>query len=341
MSIVLEARDVVRAYGDRPVLKATSLALEEGTVTALLGPSGSGKSTLLRVLAGLDDLEAGTVLSQGQVLSSPGNVTPPEKRNLGMVFQDFALFPHLSALENIAFGLSHLPRTKQQEKAKALLEMSGLSNRADAHPFELSGGEQQRIAIARALAREPAAVLLDEPFSNLDSSLRRTTRDHAMGLLHASGAAVLLVTHDVEEALSLADTLALMSDGQIIQTGTPESVYMHPTSARAAQLTGDINVWRGHVLNGQVETPFGKIATDQNDGDLAEVLVRPEAISITAPGNIKILDRRTRGATVEVTVEADAVRWRARAGHLNTAQQGDLVSVSLDPSLISIVPAQS
>ncbi|MFN3230907.1 MAG: ABC transporter ATP-binding protein [Alphaproteobacteria bacterium] len=339
ISVVLEAREVVRAYGDRPVLKAASLSLDAGTVTALLGPSGSGKSTLLRVLAGLDDLEAGSVVGGGETLSAPGHTMPPEDRGLGMVFQDFALFPHLTAQENIAFGLTDLPRAERNSRALELLKAAGLGDRADAHPFELSGGEQQRVAIARALAREPAAILLDEPFSNLDASLRRATRDHAMGLLRASGAAVLLVTHDVEEALSLADTVALMDGGQIIQTGTPEDVYTHPVSARAAQLTGDINVWRGRVERSGVRTPFGSVASTLPDGTDVQVLARPEALLVAPNGTARVTARRTLGASVELDLDAAGTLGRARVSYRDESRPGDGVAVSLDPLLTTVLPA--
>ncbi len=302
MNPVLVASGVSRQFSSRFVVDNVSVSLTAGRVTALLGQSGSGKSTLLRMFAGLEPVDSGEIRNDTGVLSAPGHTVAPDQRNVGLVFQSFALFGHLSARDNIAFGLSHLKRSERIGIAEKLLADAGLSDRSSAFPFQLSGGEQQRVAIARALARKPSAVLLDEPFSSLDAALRRETRQRALEQLRNAGAAVLLVTHDADEALSEADEITVMKAGRVIDAGPPERVYATPANLDAAQLTGDVNEVLGDAMGELINTPLGPLPS--SPGNVA--LVRPEALSInaeSAPGTKAVVSRRRQLAgALEITV---------------------------------------
>jgi iron(III) transport system ATP-binding protein len=339
LAIVLEAADVRRRIDGRDVLAGASLALRPGRVTALLGPSGAGKSTLLRVLAGLEPVDAGEVRAGGAVLSRPGHLEPPERRRIGVVFQDYALFPHLTAAGNIAFGSRAATEPEKRARAEALLAHAGLADRARAYPHELSGGEQQRVALLRALASEPKAVLMDEPFSNLDDALRRAMAATTLALLKESSPAVLLVTHHAEEALFMADELALMCEGRVIQTGAPMEVYLEPASLAAARLTGPVNAWGGTVAHGRLETPFGTLpAPTELEGSRADALVRPEGLRLAAGGNARVVLSRPIGAAalVDVAAEGTGACWRARVPAAEAPHEGDLVDVSIEPTLARV-----
>ena len=224
--------------GERRVLAGVDLEVGEGALLAVLGPSGGGKTTLLRILAGLDRPDAGRVEVLGREVDGPGVFVPPEARRVGLVFQDYALFPHFTALENAAFGV---PGPDGRQRAERALDLVGLSERAGQRPAELSGGEQQRVALARALAPRPAVLLLDEPFSNLDAALRAGVREEVAGLLRGLGATAVLVTHDREEAFALADRVALLIDGVVLRAGTPEELARDPGSRAAARFLGETN----------------------------------------------------------------------------------------------------
>lgn len=340
----LAAENVWRAFAGKPVLRGASLALEPGRLTALLGSSGVGKSTLLRVLAGLERADAGTVRGpDGMVLTGPNIHVPPEARRVGVVFQDYALFPHLTVAQNIGFGLDRLTKPAREARVDALLAAAALAGRGAAYPHELSGGEQQRVALIRALAPQPLAMLLDEPFSNLDGELRRAVRERALDLLRTTSAAVLLVTHDVEEALSTADVVALMDEGRVIQTGAPEAVYLDPVSSAAARLTGEVNIWRGRPRGGRLETPFGAVAAARAlEGVPSAALVRPEAIALLASGagqglpSARVVARRASGAQARLSLQAGETVWRARAPLWTAPEPGDLVGVRIEPRLARV-----
>jgi iron(III) transport system ATP-binding protein len=333
----LEASEIRRAFDGREVLKGASLALRPGRVTALLGPSGAGKSTLLRVLAGLEPVDAGEVRAAGRALSTPGRTEPPERRRVGVVFQDYALFPHLTAAQNIAFGARSGTDAEKRARAETLLAHAGLEGRAQAYPHELSGGEQQRVALLRAIASDPVAVLMDEPFSNLDDALRRAMAQRALALLAETRPAVLIVTHHAEEALFMADEVALMSDGRIIQTGAPMEVFLEPVSRVAAQLTGPVNVFTGTVVNGRLETPFGTLAApDLADGAKADALVRPEGITLAPGKRTRVVLSRPIGADAVVDVAAGDAVWRARVPVGAAPRDGAQVDVAIDPGLARV-----
>jgi len=240
VSAALIAEGVTKRYGRLTVVADASLRLEPGTLTALLGPSGAGKSTLLRILAGLEPLDAGEVRIGANVLSSPRVMVPAEQRRTGLIFQDYALFPHMTALENVLFGLSGRPKPESRRLASDWLARLSLAARADAYPHQLSGGEQQRVAIARALAPAPDAILMDEPFSGLDPALEAGVRQAALRALADAGKPALLVTHDPSAAMAMADRLAVMRAGRILQVGTPEEVYAAPADLGVARALGPL-----------------------------------------------------------------------------------------------------
>ncbi len=330
---------------DRAAVDGVDLTLKCGQVTALLGPSGSGKSTLLRAIAGLEPLNAGQVRFGEEIWSGDSVHKAPEARRCGVVFQDYALFPHLNALDNVSFGLRDLPRSQRRARAQSQLDAVELGHRAKAFPHELSGGEQQRVALARALATDPDVMLLDEPFSGLDRRLRSELRDTTAEALKASGAATLIVTHDADEALSLADTIALMTDGQIIQHGTPDALYLKPNGLAAARLLGDVEVFEGKVVDGQIETPFGSLDADGlDDGGNALALIRPEGFSVSSTGTggapATIEERRLAGGHARLTCALENGRTiQARVELTTPAPTGQRVWLSLDPHFVSVVSA--
>jgi iron(III) transport system ATP-binding protein len=334
---------VTRRYGALAAVEAASLTLVPGEITALVGPSGAGKSTLLRIIAGLEPLDAGEVRLGEQILSAPGRTVPPEKRRIGLVFQDYALFPHLTALANTAFGLNHLPKEVARARALGGLEAVGLGHRAHAYPHQLSGGEQQRVALARALAPEPVALLLDEPFSGLDPVLRAEVRQATLDAVARSGAATLIVTHDTEEALRAAHSLIVMRQGAIVQTGTPEAIYSRPASAAIASALGPVNLFSGRVSSGDAVFALGRALTPLADDSVVDVIIREEGLLLTPahakPGQVgtptaQVLAVRRTGPQVLVEIMlASGEHARALVAPGAAPMVGDTVSVTIDPSL--------
>ncbi|WP_163558401.1 ABC transporter ATP-binding protein [Halomonas sp. NO4] len=279
---VLSMQDVHHAFGKRDVVQGVDLEVAPGEVVCLLGPSGCGKTTLLRIAAGLEVLQRGRVALNGGDIAVPrGRHVPPEKRNVGLAFQESALFPHLTVLENVTFGLKGETPRERHRRAVALLEQLGMAGYANVYPHMLSGGQQQRVALARALAPAPQLMLLDEPFSSLDARLRDRIRDDTLHVLKQVGAATLLVTHDPEEAMFMADRIALMRDGRIVQTGTPRELYCTPCDPFVVTFFGEVNELSGEVRNGQVQTPVGPVdAGWLAEGSQAQVMIRPEALRV-------------------------------------------------------------
>jgi iron(III) transport system ATP-binding protein len=303
----LEVRDIVRRLGGRRVVDSVSLSIAAGQVTCLLGPSGCGKTTTLRIVAGIDRQDAGEVLVDGTVISDAHRHMPPEMRGIGLMFQDFALFPHLTVAENVAFGLRGDRQAKRQRVGEMLARVH-MQRFIDAWPHELSGGEQQRVALARALAPRPHVMLMDEPFSGLDNRLRDGIRDETLAILKEEGAAVLLVTHEPDEAMRMADEIALMRAGRIVQSGAPYNVYNAPRDQAAAAFFSDINIIRGTVQGALTVTPFGQfLAPGVPDGTEVDIVIRPQHIRID-------FDRGGRGPnpTPEDGTPARGVVERAR-----------------------------
>ncbi len=277
----LELDRIVRVFDGASVVDGLSLELTAGQVTCLLGPSGCGKSTTLRIAAGVDRQNSGRVLVDGVEVSGDVHHQPPEKRSIGLMFQDFALFPHLSVADNVAFGLHGVSRAQKAARVSDLLERVHLSDFGPKYPHQLSGGEQQRVALARALAPRPRVLLMDEPFSGLDNRLRDGIRDETLSLLKEEGAAVLLVTHEPDEAMRMADQIALMRAGRIVQMGAPYNLYNNPIDREAAAFFSDVNVIHGVVNNALTDTPFGQFLTPGlvNHADV-EIIIRPQHLKM-------------------------------------------------------------
>ena len=256
-----------------------------GQVLCLLGPSGCGKSTTLRIAAGLERPDSGQVFVGERLVEGMGRHEPPETRRVGLMFQDYALFPHLSAKENVAFGLNRRPKPEREARARQELERVGLAALADAYPHTLSGGEQQRVALARMLAPDPDVVLMDEPFSGLDTSLRDEVRGTTLKRLREAAAAVVMVTHDPDEAMRVGDRIAVMRAGRIIQIGSPQQIYRTPADREIAAMFGGANVFHARVTNGWVASPFGQAAANSvAEGAWAEVLYRPASVRVAEQG---------------------------------------------------------
>ncbi len=343
---------VSHAYETVLAVDSVDLSVRPGEIVCLVGPSACGKSTLLRVAAGLEDLQRGVVRIGGRVVADRSRSVPPEKRGVGLVFQDYALFPHLTVLDNVRFGLTDLSGLARRRRALDSLRQVGMEDQAEAYPHMLSGGQQQRVALARALAPVPRVLLLDEPFSGLDTRLRAQVRDETLHVLKQSAAATLVVTHDPEEAMFLADRIVLMRDGRIVQSGAPVDLYCRPVDAFAAGFFGEVNHIPGTVGAGVVETPFGPIAADGlTEGRPVEVLIRPEGLHLRADGeavNGVVLGRveaaRLLGRTSLVHLSVDD-----GAGgdlHLHARMPGQFlpgeqthVSIALDRSQAFVFPA--
>ncbi|MEX5729340.1 iron(III) transport system ATP-binding protein [Rhodovulum iodosum] len=303
----LEIRNITRRFGGRAVVDDVSLTVMPGQVTCLLGPSGCGKSTTLRIIAGVDMQDQGEIYIDGKLICDTVFRIPPERREVGLMFQDFALFPHLSVAENVAFGLNG-PKEKKRARVQELLARVELARFIDDYPHELSGGEQQRVALARALAPRPRIMLMDEPFSGLDNRLRDEIRDETLSVLKDEGTAVLLVTHEPDEAMRMADEIALMRAGRIVQQGAPYNLYNAPIDRAAAAFFSDINVIKGKVQNLLTDTPFGQFLTPaMPDGAEVDIIIRPQHVKID-------FDRNGRGPnpTPDDGVPARAVVERAR-----------------------------
>jgi len=317
---VLELDGLYKRYGDESVIEGLSLSVREGEILTLLGPSGCGKTTTLRLIAGLERPNGGSIRLRGEEVAGAGVHVAPEERGVGVVFQEFALFPHLSAAENVAFGLDDWSADEREARVEELLDLVGLAEQADSHPDELSGGQQQRVALARSLAPEPEILLLDEPFSNLDVDLRVQMREEVRRILKATGVTAVSVTHDQEEALSISDRVAVMSDGQLEQVGDPETVFQHPESRFVAGFLGYASFLAGFVHGDTVETELGSVSRDQIHGLAPEydrtridVLVRPDDLRATpeprldadADPNGTVVGRRYLGPTILYEVELD------------------------------------
>jgi iron(III) transport system ATP-binding protein len=272
--LAIDAEGVEKAFGRTRAVAGASLRVGSGDLVALLGPSGSGKTTLLRVIAGFEAPDAGRVAIAGRPVAGDGVWVEPEHRRIGMVFQDGALFPHLTVAGNVGFG------ARRRERVDECLELVGLAGRAGDYPHELSGGERQRVALARALAADPEVVLLDEPFAALDAGLRDSLRQEVTGILRAAGTSALLVTHDQAEALSLAGTVAVMRDGRVEQVGTPEEIYDRPSSRWLAEFLGDADVLPGTAHQGVVECELGRFGVPAELAGSVHVVIRPESLAI-------------------------------------------------------------
>ncbi|MDC0710826.1 ABC transporter ATP-binding protein [Stigmatella sp. ncwal1] len=324
--------------GGTAAVDGLCLELAPGETLALVGPSGCGKTTTLRLVAGFERPDTGTVTLEDRLLSGPGAFLPPDQRRVGMVFQDFALFPHLSVLDNVTFGLDALPRREQVTRARAMLELFGLGGFEARMPHTLSGGQQQRVALARALAPGPRVLLLDEPFSSLDAALRATTRSEVRRVLKSLETAVVLVTHDQQEAMAFADRLAVMRAGKVEQAGTPEVVYTTPRSAFVAWFLGGTNLVPGSAFGNGARTALGILPLQGEAKGPVLLSLRPEslrlvpdkdAVAVGGALRAEVLSREFQGHGVEFTVGCAGMELTVRGGPEALLRPGDRVRLEV------------
>ncbi len=347
--VALALDGVSHDYGDVRAVERIDLRVGAGELVCLLGPSGCGKTTVLRIAAGLEELQEGRVAIAGREVARPGVSLPPEARGVGLVFQDYALFPHLTVAENVAFGLADQPPPARRAAAQAMLERVGMAGHARRYPHVLSGGEQQRVALARALAPRPRLLLLDEPFSGLDIRLRDEVRGETLKVLDDAGISTLIVTHDPEEAMYMADRIAVMGAGRIVQEGSPAEVYRAPVNAFVATFLSDVNRMHGTVEGGAVASPFGALAADGiADGVRVDVLARPEALSLadgggaaTAAATVVAVHPLGHSNIVVLRLDADGTELRARVPGSTTPTPGARVAVALERAQTFVFPCTS
>ena len=340
----LSLAGVTHDYGKVRAVSDLSLSVAPGEVVCLLGPSGCGKSTILRLAAGLEEVQAGTVAIDGDVVGAPGRHVPPEGRHVGLVFQDFALFPHLTICNNVGFGLRSTDERERRAEIMAALGDVGLAHAEQAYPHMLSGGEQQRVALARALAPKPRLLLLDEPFSGLDTRLREQVRDVTLEALRKSGTATLMVTHDAEEAMFMADRIAVMRSGRIVQEGSPIDLYRHPSSLFVAAFFGEVNRLPGTARGGLVDTCLGRVPTGLPDGSAVEIALRPEALQVDMAGNrgipARVISAHPLGRSTRLVLALDdGQRLRARIWGLHQPAPDTPVTIAIDPAQAFVFPA--
>lgn len=328
---LLSVHNVSAGFDGKNVLSEVSFDLDAGNLLAVLGPSGAGKSTLLRLIAGFDRVQGGEIVLDGTLLSSPTQTMVPEKRSIGIVPQDAALFPHLSVRENIGFGLGRLAPVERNQRVAELLELIRMTEFADRRPDQLSGGQAQRVALARALAPKPKLVLLDEPFSALDAELRAQLRDQVRQVLRAENATAILVTHDQEEALSLADKVAVLREGRIVQVGTPAEIYNEPVDVGIATFLGDSVLVDGVISEGKVLTDLGKLTPLNQvvEGIRGVVAIRSENFYLqpNPKGDSEVVGRVFFGHDAVLEVKTPKLTIRARSNGPFAPEVGMKVTV--------------
>ena len=275
-NLIIRARSVTKSYGSELVLSDFNLDVWNGSIVGVLGVSGSGKTTALRLVAGFDKPDSGIIEMRNKIISSDDIFLPPEERNVGMVFQDYALFPHLNVEKNISFGLSQ--NDIKNGRLEEVLSMCNLNTYRNKFPQELSGGQQQRVSLARALAPKPEVILLDEPFTSLDAHMARDLREEVVSLLRQTETTAIIVTHDQEEALSVCDVVSVLENGSVIQSATPQEIYLNPISQTVANSVGDPNILKGFSVDGRVETSLGTFVSAYNGA--LDVSIRPECIEL-------------------------------------------------------------
>lgn len=345
---LVKLQQVTKDFGSVRAVNQVSFDLTQGEIMALLGPSGCGKSTILRLIAGFEQPTAGTVQIGDQLVASPSHMTPPENRGVGMVFQDYALFPHMTVAQNVAFGLNRLSRRERAKRTADLLEQVELQGYGKRYPYELSGGQQQRVALARAMAPDPAVILLDEPFSHLDASLRQQMRDQIRRILKAAGSTAIIVTHDQKDAFVVADRVAVMNQGQMLQIGTAKELYTRPASEFVASFVGHNNMLRGrfNAVEGCIATELGSLPcsiASADQGEEVTICLSPRCISLDPTGGIsgRVVSAVYEGASIETVVAiplGDGERHFVI--HLDPdqhVQPDDIVRLSVRPRDIALV----
>ncbi len=331
---------VARRLGSVAALDGVSLSVAQAQIVCLVGHSGCGKSTLLRTVAGVERIDSGSVTLAGRVVADGTTFVEPEHRNVGFMFQDYALFPHLTARQNIGFGLGAIGRDRRAGRIHEVIERLGLGPLADRYPHQLSGGEQQRVALARALAPQPSLLLMDEPFSNLDPGLRDTIRRETVALIRSLGITAIIVTHDPEEALSTGDWLALMRKGQVVESGVGEKVYARPLTAYAASFFSHVNRIPGRSSGGRVECALGVFLAAATGGQV-ELLVRPQSLFLSQDGvPARVVERAFMGELEELSLAVAGIdvplvmRSSLRSG----AAVGQTVHIKVRPEEVMVFP---
>lgn len=341
----LSFHNVSHAYENVEALHGLELTVGDGEIVCLVGPSGCGKTTALRLAAGLEQLNQGEICIGDTVVAGTGRNLAPEERGVGLVFQDFALFPHMTVAENMAFGLLCRSSSDRRAKVVTLLKQVGLEGFGDKHPHMLSGGEQQRVALARALAPEPSVLLLDEPFSGLDVRLREEVRDETLRILKNAGAAALMVTHDAEEAMYMGDRIAVLQHGRLVQSGTPEAIYRRPASAFVAKFLGDVNWLHGIVQEGRAQSPIGDVAAAGiAEGERVDVLVRPEGLHLCSEAGAegrgaRVISNHLLGHSSLVMLQLDdGNQLRARIAGGAPPKPGADVRIRIEDGAVFVFP---
>jgi iron(III) transport system ATP-binding protein len=341
----LSFEHVSHGYGGTEVLHDVSLSIDAGEMVCLLGPSGCGKTTLLRLAAGVECPRSGRILLDDREVAGPGRFVEPEQRGVGLMFQDYALFPHMTVLENVLFGLKSLSASDARTAALRALSRVGMDGFLESYPDMLSGGEQQRVALARTVAPRPGVVLMDEPFSNLDRRMRDAVREETVALLREMGATTVIVTHDPEEAMRIADRVILMRGGRVIQSGPAEDLYRRPVDLATARFFCDFTEVEGVVRGGRIETPLGMFpAPGLADGSSAVACIRPQAVRLRAAGFCipgRVLGRRFLGELdlVELAVQGLDFPLKARLRGHKAALEGQDVGVDIDSDEVLVFAA--
>lgn len=331
---ILSVRNLTKRFDPDapPVVHDVSFDVEDGEIFGILGPSGCGKTTTLRCITGFERVTTGTITLGGERLSGPDVHVSSEARGVGIVFQNYALFPHLTVRENVAFGLKNAPQIDTEERAQEALKMVGLEGFEDRRPQHLSGGQQQRVALARTLAPEPDLILLDEPFSNLDALLRQETRQEVRQLLKDKGMSAVLVTHNQEEALSFADRLAVMRGGQLDQVGAPEEVYYHPRTLFVAQFLGRTNLLLSQASGTEADTPLGRVDLNRAADGTVLVSLRPEHLALDAPETADgpvgtVVARAFKGHDITYRVAYEGTEYLVHVDNRTLYEPGDTVAI--------------
>ena len=344
-SFILELRSVSCAYDpSRPAIRDISFSAKEGEILCLLGPSGCGKTTILRAIAGFEPVRSGHIFLSGRLVSSTSETLPTEERRVGMVFQEYALFPHLHVSDNIAFGLRHLSRAERQSRVHEMLQLTGLEGFERRYPHELSGGQQQRVALARALVQNPVLLLLDEPFSNLDPDMAGRMRQELHALLHRMKTTTILVTHDHDEAFAMADRIAVLNQGVLEQMDAPEVIYHLPATPFVADFVGQADFVTGHIRDGIVHTELGEFPNTLGaaEGTQVVVMIRPDDLHLIPNKSVdaRIVGRQFRGSENLYTIRLPSGQIvHSSESSTSVYQEGTAVELRVSATHTVLFPA--
>jgi len=343
---LLELRSVSCAYDpSRPAIRDISFSAREGEILCLLGPSGCGKTTILRAIAGFEPVRSGHIYLSGRVVSSPSNTVPTEERRVGMVFQEYALFPHLRVTDNIAFGLNHVPRAERTRRVEEMLRLTGLEGFERRYPHELSGGQQQRVALSRALVQNPVLLLLDEPFSNLDPDMAGRMRQEVHALLRRMKTTTILVTHDHDEAFAMADRIAVLNQGILEQMDSPELIYHLPATRFVADFVGQADFITGQIRNGMVQSELGEFPNTLNsaEGSAVVVMIRPDDIHLipNKSAEPRVIARQFRGSENLYTIRLPSGQIvHSSENSTSVYQEGTAVELRVSATHTVLFPAE-